>query len=58
MKLGGLDAQGCAAHCETEARRCVTWALSATPDDLGGFSPLLDIAAAAQASLEERLFQT
>lgn len=58
MKLGGLDAQGCAAACEGEAAHCVAWALSATSDELGGFSPLLDLAAAAQATLEERLFQT
>ena len=58
MKLGGLDAQHCAARCESEAQRCVQFALNATPDDLGGFTPLLDIAAAEQAELPERLFQT
>lgn len=58
MKLGGLDAQGCAARCETEARWCVDFSLKALPDDLGGFTPLLDIAAAEQAGLTERLFQT
>ncbi|WP_291424774.1 urease accessory protein UreF [Deinococcus sp.] len=58
MKLGGLDAQRCAAQCEAQAGRCVTFALRATPNDLGGFSPLLDIAAAQQATLEQRLFQT
>lgn len=58
MRLGGLDAQHCAARCESEAQWCVQFALNATPDDLGGFTPLLDIAAAEQAELPERLFQT
>ena len=58
MKLGGLDAQHCASRCETDARWCVDFAMRATPDDLGGFTPLLDIAAAEQAELSERLFQT
>lgn len=58
MKLGGLDAQACAAACEAEAGACVRFALDATPDALSGFSPLLDVAAAQQAGLEERLFQT
>lgn len=58
MRLGGLDAQHCASRCETDARWCVDFALRATPDDLGGFTPLLDIAAAEQAKLSERLFQT
>ena len=58
MKLGGLDAQHCAARCEMDARWCVDFAMRVTPDDLGGFTPLLDIAAAEQAELPERLFQT
>lgn len=58
MKLGGLDAQHCAARCENEAQWCVNFALNAAPDDLSGFTPLLDIAAQEQSSLPERLFQT
>lgn len=58
MKLGGLDAQRCAARCEAAAQSCVGFALSATPDDLGGFAPLLDIAAQEQATLDQRLFQS
>jgi len=58
MKLGGLDAQRAARLAEETAQRCVQDALRATADDLGGFSPLLDIAAAEQAGLDGRLFQT
>lgn len=58
MKLGGLDAQGCAAACHAEAQWCIAQSLLATPDDLGGFTPLLDLAAAAHPVLPERLFQT
>lgn len=58
MKLGGLDAQRCAHLCEEAAQTCIENALSATPDDLAGFSPLLEIAASEQAELESRLFQT
>ncbi|AFD24682.1 urease accessory protein UreF [Deinococcus gobiensis] len=58
MRLGGLEAQACAAACEAGALACVEAALLATPEDLGGFSPLLDVAAAEQAGLESRLFQT
>ncbi|BDP44270.1 hypothetical protein DAETH_42390 (plasmid) [Deinococcus aetherius] len=58
MKLGGLDAQRCARQCEDAARTCIGAALTATSDDLAGFSPLLDIAASEQAGLESRLFQT
>ncbi|WP_155300125.1 urease accessory protein UreF [Deinococcus kurensis] len=58
MKLGGLDAQRCAAQCEAAAQRCLQAALHASPDDLGGFSPLLDLAAHEQAALDQRLFQT
>jgi urease accessory protein len=58
MKLGGLDAQRAARLAEDTAQACITAALHATPDDLGGFSPLLDIAAQEQAELESRLFQT
>lgn len=58
MKLGGLDAQRCAAQCERAAQRCIHDALKAMPDDLGGFSPLLDIAAQEQSTLAQRLFQT
>ena len=58
MKLGGLDAQRAARLAEGAAGRCIQNALRAAPDDLGGFSPLLDIAAQEQAGLESRLFQT
>jgi len=58
MKLGGLDAQRAARLAEETAQRCVQDALRATADDLGGFSPLLDIAASEQAGLDSRLFQT
>ncbi|WP_420595448.1 urease accessory protein UreF [Deinococcus sp.] len=58
MKLGGLDAQRAASLADGAAQNCIRNALKATPDDLGGFSPLLDIAAAQQAELEGRLFQT
>lgn len=58
MRLGGLDAQRAARLAEDAAQRCIQDALSATSDDLGGFSPLLDIAAQEQAGLESRLFQT
>lgn len=58
MRLGGLEAQACAAACEGRALECVQAALAATPDDFGGFSPLLDLAAAEQPGLESRLFQT
>ncbi|MFB9993689.1 urease accessory protein UreF [Deinococcus oregonensis] len=58
MKLGGLDAQKAARLAEDAAQGCIEAALEATPDDLGGFSPLLDIAAQEQGGLESRLFQT
>jgi len=58
MKLGGLDAQRCARLCGEAAQTCIENALTATLDDLAGFSPLLDIAASEQAGLESRLFQT
>lgn len=58
MKLGGLDAQRAARLAEAAAEACVERALSAGPDDLGGFSPLLDIAASEQQGLESRLFQS
>lgn len=58
MKLGGLDAQRCAAQCEEMAQGCIRNALGATPDDLNSFAPLLDIAAHEQATLPHRLFQT
>ncbi|WP_425146091.1 urease accessory protein UreF [Deinococcus sp.] len=58
MKLGGLEAQRVAAHLEGEALACVARALGAGPDDLGGFSPALDIAASEQEKLPLRLFQT
>lgn len=58
MKLGGLDAQRCARQCEAAAQACIRAALTTTPDDLGGFSPLLDLAASEQAGLESRLFQS
>ncbi len=58
MKLGGLDAQRCAARCEDKAQWAVAQALQATLDDFGGFSTLLDIGAQEQASLEQRLFQS
>lgn len=58
MKLGGLDAQRAAQLAEDAAQACIEAALPATPDDLGGFSPLLDIAAQEQGGLASRLFQT
>ena len=58
MKLGGLDAQRCARLAEVAATACVERALKAGPGDLGGFSPLLDIAASEQQGLEMRLFQS
>ncbi|SMB78719.1 urease accessory protein UreF [Deinococcus hopiensis] len=58
MKLGGLEAQRCARLCGDAAQTCVENALAASPDDLAGFSPLLDIAASEQAGLDSRLFQT
>jgi len=58
MKLGGLDAQRAARLAEETAQRCIQDALRASADDLGGFSPLLDIAASEQACLDSRLFQT
>ena len=58
MKLGGLDAQRAARLAEDTAQLCIQDALNATPNDLGGFSPLLDIAAAEQGGLESRLFQS
>ncbi|THF87060.1 urease accessory protein UreF [Deinococcus sp. KSM4-11] len=58
MRLGGLEAQRCASACEPQARTCIHGALSATTDDLCTFTPLLDLAASAQPTLDERLFQT
>ncbi|MFK7602939.1 urease accessory protein UreF [Deinococcus sp. SM5_A1] len=58
MKLGGLDAQRAARLADDAAQACIRDALQATPDDLGGFSPLLDIAASEQGGLDSRLFQT
>ncbi len=58
MKLGGLDAQRCAAQSEEAAQQCVIYALAAGTGDLAGFSPLLDLAAVEQGQLESRLFQT
>ncbi|WP_019009551.1 urease accessory protein UreF [Deinococcus aquatilis] len=58
MRLGGLEAQRAARLAEHAAQTCIQAALHATADDLGGFSPLLDIAAQEQAGLETRLFQT
>ena len=58
MKLGGLEAQRAARLAETAAEACIEGALQAGLDDLGGFSPLLDIAASEQAGLESRLFQS
>ncbi|GHF37635.1 urease accessory protein [Deinococcus metalli] len=58
MRVGGLDAQGCAAACEDAARACIHAALHATPDDLATFTPLLDLAASEQPMLDARLFQT
>jgi urease accessory protein len=58
MKLGGLDAQRAAKSAEEIAQICIQATLKATADDLGGFSPLLDIAAAEQGGLDSRLFQT
>ncbi|AWN24154.1 urease accessory protein UreF [Deinococcus irradiatisoli] len=58
MKLGGLDAQRAARLAEAEAEACVQTALTAELDDLGSFSPLLDIAASEQGGLDSRLFQT
>ncbi|GAA5435935.1 urease accessory protein UreF [Deinococcus aquaticus] len=58
MRLGGLDAQRCAAHCEIAAQACIHAALHATPDDLWTFTPLLDLAASEQPGLDARLFQT
>ena len=58
MKLGGLDAQRAARLAEAAAQACIRRSLDAVPGDLGGFSVLLDIAAAEQGGLESRLFQT
>ena len=58
MRLGGLDAQRVVSRLETEAERCVQRALTAAPDDLCSFAPLLDLAAAEQPDLEVRLFQS
>ena len=58
MRLGGLEAQRAARLAEHTAQTCIQAALHATPDDLGGFSLLLDIAAQEQGGLETRLFQT
>ncbi|GGS07035.1 urease accessory protein UreF [Deinococcus sedimenti] len=58
MKLGGLDAQRCAAHCEPAAQACIHAALHATPDDLCTFTQHLDVAASEQPGLNARLFQT
>lgn len=58
MKLGGLDAQRAARLAENTAQACIQHSLKAVPDDLGGFSLLLDIAASEQAGLDSRLFQT
>lgn len=58
MKLGGLDAQRCAARCDGAAQACVQAALHATPDDLCTFTPHLDVAASEQPGLDARLFQT
>ncbi|WP_189091239.1 urease accessory protein UreF [Deinococcus ruber] len=58
MKLGGLEAQSVAARLEADALACVQRALSAGTDDLGGFSPALDIAASEQPGLPMRLFQS
>ncbi|WP_161881025.1 urease accessory protein UreF [Deinococcus alpinitundrae] len=58
MKLGGLDAQRAARQAGDAAQDCIQHALRATVSDLGGFSPLLDIAAAEQPGLDSRLFQT
>ncbi|PNY79839.1 urease accessory protein UreF [Deinococcus koreensis] len=58
MRLGGLDAQRCASQCAVAAQTCIDAALSATPGDLAGFTPLLDLAASEQPGLDSRLFQT
>jgi urease accessory protein len=58
MKLGGLEAQRAARLAETAAVACIEGALEAGLNDLGGFSPLLDIAASEQAGLDMRLFQS
>lgn len=58
MRLGGLDAQRVVSRLETEAERCVQRALTAAPDDLCSFAPVLDVAAAEQATLDVRLFQS
>lgn len=58
MRLGGLDAQRVVSSLEDEAACCVQWALTATPDDLCSFAPALDVAAAEQATLDVRLFQS
>ena len=58
MRLGGLEAQRVVSRLEGEAESCVVRALTATPDDLCSFAPLLDIAAAEQPGLDVRLFQS
>ena len=58
MRLGGLEAQRVVSRLEVEATTCVEYALSAGPDDLRSFAPLLDMAAAEQPGLEVRLFQS
>ncbi|WP_424951534.1 urease accessory protein UreF [Deinococcus sp.] len=58
MKLGGLEAQRAVTLLEDDAHACIGRALAATPDELGGFSPALDVAAAEQPGLPMRLFQS
>ena len=58
MRLGGLEAQRVVASLEDDAHACIRRALAATPDELGGFSPALDVAAAEQPGLPMRLFQS
>ncbi len=58
MRLGGLEAQQTVSRLETQAAACIERALTAGPDDLCAFAPLLDVAASEQAELEVRLFQS
>ncbi len=58
MRLGGLDAQRVVSRLESDAAACVVRARTAGPGDLCSFAPSLDVAAAEQATLEVRLFQS
>ena len=58
FSLGGLEAQKVVSLLEPRVESAVEFALEATLEDLGGFTPGLDWAAAVQQTLELRLFQS